>query len=95
MATAIGAIAVAIAECRKNGADDALMVPMPPQDADRRTLLQTGVAEEFQSEKKGVGKERRAKGKGLLSRVTPTFPPTPRSTPTFKNPKIYPNLSKI
>ena len=35
MATAIGAVA----ECRKNGADAALMVQMPPRDADRRTLV--------------------------------------------------------
>ena len=39
MATALGAVAVA--ECRKNGADAALMVPMPPRDADRRTLCTT------------------------------------------------------
>ena len=36
MATEIGAVAVA--ECQKNGADAALMVPMPPRDADRRNL---------------------------------------------------------
>ena len=40
MATAIGAVAVA--ECQKNGADAALMVQMPPRDADSRTLAVSG-----------------------------------------------------
>ena len=36
--TAMAIGVVAVVECRKNGDDAALMVPMPPRDADRRTL---------------------------------------------------------